>query len=240
MAAVVVLPWAPPTTIDRRSETSSARNSARGRPSNRPEVRGRDDDLETRRRLRLAADVDGDSVERLHEDRLAEIPARAPPLPTRARCSRTRRDPLRRCRRSRSAGPPAGGRSPSSRASRGRESHELVSDLLRSARPGERAHRVTHSPQPLGIVEQLVHERRGSRASSSWRTTTAPPPRSKWTRVLRLVICRRVRVRHEDRRCPGGGELPDRPARARDRQIGSGERLAEPLVPSVAARSRSA
>ena len=32
MPVVVVFPWAPATTIERRNETSSARNSARGLP----------------------------------------------------------------------------------------------------------------------------------------------------------------------------------------------------------------
>ena len=45
--------------------------------------------------------------------------------------------------------------------------------------------------------------------------------------VQRLVVGRRVRVRDEDRGCPGRGELPDRAARARDGQIGDRERVAE-------------
>ena len=193
-----------------------------------PEVGARDDDLETRRRLRLAADVDRDSVERLHEDRLPEVPAAHLRSP-RARDVRVRGEP--RSADADEVDPPALQRAVARRhprASRRRKSHELVRDLLRSVRPGERAHRVAHPPQPLGIVEQLVHES-GDACELLLAHDDCPSPALEVNRVLKLVVCRRVRVRNENRGCPGGGELPDRPARARDREVRSRQRVTEPL-----------
>ena len=46
-------------------------------------------------------------------------------------------------------------------------------------------------------------------------------------RVQRLVVGGRVGIRHEDRRRPGGGELPDRPSGPRDGDVGGREDVAE-------------
>ena len=62
-----------------------------------------------------------------------------------------------------------------------RRAAQLVGDLLRSIRPGQREHRLAHPPETFGIVEQLVDERRDPVQLFARRTTTAPPPRSKWT-----------------------------------------------------------
>ena len=60
-------------------------------------------------------------------------------------------------------------------------------------------------------------------------------------RVGRLVVGRRVRVRDEHRRQPVLGELEDRAARARDREVGGGQRAAERrhVVAQVVVRRRA-
>ena len=75
IAAVVVLPCAPPTTIAGCAATSSARNSARGVPSIRCRCAVETTTSQPGRRRGLAADVDLDPLERPHEDRVAQIPA---------------------------------------------------------------------------------------------------------------------------------------------------------------------
>ncbi len=99
----------------------------------------------------------------------------------------------------------------------------------RSRRPradGPAQHRRAHRREPRRVGEQRV-DHGGTRSSSVSGTTTAPPPRSKWRAFLRLVVGGRVRIRDEHGRHAGGRELPDRAARARDGEVGGGERGAE-------------
>ncbi len=193
-----------------------------------PPMRGRDDDLESGRRRRLAADVDGNPVERLHEDRLAEVPA-AHLRPPRARDVRVRREPC--ASDADEVDPPALQRPVAHddlHARRRGEPHELVGDLLRSIRPGQRAHRLAHPPETFGIVEQLVDKGRDA-VQLFLAHDDCPAALLEVDGVEELVVGRRMRVRDEDRRRPGSGQLPDRSTGSRDREIRRRERLAKPL-----------
>ena len=77
-------------------------------------------------------------------------------------------------------------------------------------------------------AEQLLHERRNTRELTLIDDDRATPAREV-LRIRRLVIGGGVRIGNEDGRRSGGRELPDRPARTRDREVGRRESGAEPV-----------
>ena len=207
---------------DRPPKRRRARRGARpaGGPR-RARMGGRDDDLESGRRRRLATDVDGDPVERLHEDRLAEVPA-AYLRPPRARDVRVRREP--RAPDTDEVDPPALER-PVAHDDRSR------SAARRAARARRRSSAAASGRASARIASLILRRRSGSSSSSSTRAGTRcelllahddrPAALLEVNGVEELVVGRRMRVRDEDRRRPGGGQLPDRATRSRDREVGA-------------------
>ena len=220
IAAVVVLPWAPPTTIDGCAATSSARNAARGVPSIRCSVSRRDDDLPAGGRRRLAAEIDVDALERAHEDRVTRRPSPAPRRRGRVRCSRRPRSPTRRCRRSR-----AGARRAA--ASAAGKLDQPLGDPVRRVDPGHRRASPPSSRPSRSRSASSSSTSPGTRSISAFGTTIAPPPALEVPGVERLVVGGRVRVRNEDRRCPRRSQLPDGSAGAGDGDVGCREHVAE-------------
>ena len=103
---------------------------------------------------------------------------------------------------------------------------QLLGDDLRSVRPGRVLIATRTSPE--AEPEPPAAPRPASRRSSSGlgheqRPSAALEP----ARVLRLMICGRVRIRDEQRGLAGCGDLPDDAAGARDDEVGSGERRPE-------------
>ena len=110
---------------------------------------------------------------------------------------------------------------PSKRAS----AHQLLRDDVGGVRARERRIASPICSQPRRVGEELVdlapQVELGLRDDDR---STAP---LEVARVLGLVVGGRVRVRDEQRRPAGGGDLPDRSARAGDDEIGGGESGAE-------------
>ena len=119
-------------------------------------------------------------------------------------------------------------RRPASSASGKRD--QLLGNLVGGIGPGERAHRGRHDLQPGRVGEQRGDERRHAPRSFLVGQDDRPAALLEPLRVERLVIRRGVRVRNEERGQAGGSELPDSPARSRDRQIGRAKRVTEPVV----------
>ena len=238
IAAVVVLPWAPVTTIDGCAATSSARKSARGVPAMRPRCA-----VETTtskpsggrgsppRSTSISSSVSMKIVSCASQPRTSAPSARAmfayadipePPIPT--KYSRrpssgswwltTRHLPPRARATSSSA---------ISSAASGRASASIASRIPAS-RAGSRSSSSTSVGHPVDL--RVGHHDR-------------PSPALEVAGVERLVVGGRVGVRDEDRRRARRSELPDRPAGARDREVGRGQRLAEVVGLRRAARSPS-
>ena len=208
IAAVVVLPCAPVTTIEGRAATSSARNAARGVPpmrsrwavetitSNPSGGRG-----SPPRSTSMPSSVSLKIVSCASHPRTSAPRARAtfayadmpePAIPTKY-----------------SRRPPSGSgvtRVP-------RERHELVRDDLRRVRSRESKHGVAHHGQTRGVGEQLGDERRDAIHLRVGHELRSPAP-LEVTCVERLVIGGRVRVGDEDRGRAGRRELPHGPAGA--------------------------
>ena len=190
IAAVVVLPCAPPTTIAGRSadELGEERRPAAS-PSTRRDVRRRDDDLPARRAARGSPPSSTSTpVERLQEERLAHVPPAHLRAPAPARCSRRRTGRSRRCRRSRAS--PAGERRVSGAARR----DQLLGDLVGRVGPRERA------ASPSRMARSRAPGRRAAPSTSAG--TGRQPPRPRRRR-------RRRRARSAARSASGG-----RPSRA--------------------------
>ena len=143
-------------------------------------------------------------------------PSRRPRRPRRARAGRRRSSRRRRSRSARAAYPRASAISSSAIPLGGVGPRELPHRLATSAPAAPRRRAASGRPPGRG------------RAPVSG-TTIAPPPRGEVARVLRLVVAGRERVGHEHGGRPGGGELPDRAARAREREARGGEDGAEVL-----------
>ena len=243
MAAVVVLPWAPPTTIDRSSGDELGEELG-ARPCPRP---GRMCAVETTTSkpgggAGLAADVDVDPVERLHEDRLADVPAAHLRAPARARCSRTRRAPRRRSRRSRSAGRRASGRA-SSACRAAERAIELLRDLRRR-RPASRQRAASPSrirASRAGSREQLVDERRDTRSSSSSAHDDRAAARAR-SAARSGSGGRRSRAGYGTRIAgvPAAASSHTVPPAREIGEVGGGERVAEVVGRRRGARSRRA
>ena len=203
IAAVVVFPCAPVTTIVVASADELGEELGPGRALH-ARIRRRDDRLVARRRDRRLVGrsrphrrASGREVRRL-----LAVPARRPRRPSRARRARTPRAPRRRCPRTRASDPQAASASTSSAitsAASGRASARIASPIAASrSRVGEQLLHL--APQ----VELLLGHDDGAAALLEE------------ARVLRLVVAGRVGIRDEQRGLAGGGDLPDRPARARD------------------------
>ncbi len=224
-AAVVVFPCAPPTTIERRSPTSSARNSARDRPVDSSRVRRRDDDLEPERwpgSPPMSTSMPSSASRKIVS---RDVPARDLCAP-RPREVRVRGEPGApdadevELAALRTEGVPC------SPAASG-QPNELVGDLVCRVEAGERLHRVAHA-FAAGRDRRATRRRAQAPARArSGRRRVRRRPRAKCRAFERLVVARRVRVRHEDRRSPRRRELPHRPTGARDREIRRRQRRAE-------------
>ena len=184
IAVVVVLPCAPATTIERRSDTSSASRSARGRPSTRPANAVETYDLPAGgRRRRLGRDRHVDVREQMGEvRRLVAVPAARPPRPTRARAARTRSCRRRRSRRSRAA-------------YRRAAASSMSSSAILSAASGLAAARIA---APISASRDGIGEQRPRRARERvGRLAVVDDRRAACAievlRVLRLVVAGRVR-----------------------------------------------
>ena len=211
IALVVVLPCAPATTIERRSETSSASRSARGRPVDAAGERGRhvrppSPSGGSGGSGEIATSIPARCARYGVSTRSQPADLRAPRVRERAR---TRSCPRRRCRRSRCAYRRAAASSTSSSA-------------ILSAASGRAAARIAAA---IAREPRRVGEQRSRRAPARGR---APPParrprrpRVRTTRAFfALVAAGRELAGNEHGRQPGGGELPDRAARARDGEVG--------------------
>ena len=165
IAAVVVFPCAPETTIASWSETSSARNSARLRPE-----RGRRRPSRRRlgaggRRRNLLGDRDGDPglPDVLQVRRLVPVPAgdlRAPGV------------------REQRVAAEAGAADPDEEEalpSSGRKGDQLLRDLVGRVGPSDPAHRRGHLRQPLGVAEQRARSAGDDAELGLRESTTAPP-----------------------------------------------------------------
>ena len=225
IAAVVVLPCAPATTID-GPEVDELRQQLAAPPPRDLRVRrdrARDDHLRAVRGRRRVGPIAtgiprprggrGTARDAVRAADLGPPLARdqgeplmpAPPIPT-----NQRRLP---------ASPQAGG-------------DQLLRDLVGRVRPRDPPHRGAPSPRAARVVEQRAHEVGHAASSLRARGPRRPPPEI--ARVLRLVVGRRERVRDEDRRACRRRRAPRRSRRAREREIGRAVRGAELVVTAAA------
>ena len=110
----------------------------------------------------------------------------------------------------------------SRRPSRTGKRDQLLCDLVGGVRPRHPQHRRAHRDQTPAIGEQLLDERRHAVELGLGHEHRAAAA-LEVPRVQRLMVGGRVRIGDEDRRRTGGGELPDRPAGARDREVRRGQ-----------------
>ena len=192
---------------------------------------GRDDRLPPRRRRRLAPQVDLDPLERAHEDRVAGRPTPAPRRRGRGRRSRRRTCRSRRSRRSRAAAPPE----------RALSAGQVRSPPRRSCPPHRRepsrASRCA-SPRAAPGRRAMLRRARARVSISAFGHDDRSSASLEVTGIERLVVGGRVRIRDEDRRSPGGGELPDRPSSARDGEVGRREDVCRSGRSAPSGRSR--
>ena len=219
IAVVVVFPCAPATTIDapQRDELG--------------------EELRARRARRPAGDT---RVETTASQPVAARPARARSRPRspleRARGTASRRGPSRRPRRptrargrrsAESPAPPI----PTNQSRLPVERLQARSAPRRSRRPrrgrASAQHRLAHRA-PAARGRRAARRRApGTRSSSASGTTTAPPPRSKWRAFS--VWWSAVACGYGTRIAgvPAAASSQTGPARARDHEVGRGERGAE-------------
>jgi hypothetical protein len=214
IAAVVVLPCAPVTTIDGARGDELGEEAARGVPSIRSRWAVETIASKPVRRAGLTAEIDLDPVERLAEDRLLRVPA-ATSAPQRAATFAYADIPSRRSRRSRAGGPRAARVVTSSRAA-------LASATSSSATPpprraGEREHRLAHRGERARVGEELVDERR-ARGRPRVRDDDRAAAALEVARVERLVVGGRVRVRTRIDGTPAAASSQTVPPRARRRR----------------------
>src|SRR5438552_387040 len=216
IALVVVLPCAPATTIESRSDTSSPSSAARVFP---------------RTRSTNAVDTNA-SQPSGGGGGSSEISTSIP-----ASCSRyavgVRSQPRTSAPQARASNAYALIPAPpmpaiqSLRPSSG-EGNELLGDLVRRIRPGKAGHRRRHLRKPLRIVEQGADEVRRLRKVAlrhDDRTTAL----LEVARVLRLVVAGREEPGNEHCRLGGRSELPDRAAGPGEREVAGTERSPELL-----------
>src|SRR3954452_22410902 len=212
IAAVVPFPCVPATTIERRSATSSASSAARGRPA----TAGYAEETTTSHPSGTTgsgaiSSGTSRSCSRYGVSTRSHPPTSAPQA--RASCAYAERPapPM----------PTNQIRLPSS----GREGNELLSNLVRRVRTGDGQHRRAHPAQPRLVVEQRAHE-----VGNVVEIELAHHDRSARAHevlgVLRLVVARREGVRDEHCGPAGGGDLPDRPARAGKDEVARRDRRA--------------
>src|SRR5712691_10046500 len=206
MALVVVLPCAPATTIESRSETSSASSSARGFPGTRPT------NAVEANASQPSGSCDGSS----------EISTSIP-----WSCSRygvcTRSQPRTSAPQARASSAYALIPAPpipaiqNLRPSRG-EGNELLGDLVRGVGPGKSRHRGGHLRKAVRIVEQRADQIRRApdlRLRHDHRT----PGLLEVARVLLLMVAGCEETGHEHRWLARGRELPDRAAGSGQREV---------------------
>ena len=218
---VVVLPCAPATTIERCSETSSARNSAaRARPGSTGQVGARDDRPPAVRRTTRLVARSSTGTPRSGGPGTASRrgPSRRPRRPRRAPAARSPTGRRRRSRRTRASGPQA--------AASG-----ISSSAISSAASGRAARA---SPRAISSSRGRVAEQRAGEVGHAPELRLGHDDRAagalEVARVLRLVVGGRERIRNEDRRLPAAASSQTRAARTRDHEIGGGERGAELVV----------
>ena len=169
--------------------TSSREELAAPQPGHR-RVRRRDDRLPARRaRPARARSRPRTSRERLEVRRARRGPSRRPRRPTRARAARTRESPAPPIPTNQSRRPFIGAQARSAR----RRSRRRRPAARRAASPRPSARR-------RGGSSSSERTSSGTSSRSSSRTMIAPPARTKCSRVRRLVVAGRERIRHEDRR----------------------------------------
>ena len=163
---VVVFPCAPATTIERRSETSSARKSARDRPGD-GRIRARDDDLPALRHDRLVGEHDLDAVEPAQVRRVDAVPAADLGSPGAGE---------ERVRREAGAADPDEPETPTLERTQARSAPPR-SRRPRAGAPSPASPRASRRAAPGSASSSSTSA--GTRSSSGSGTTTAPPPRSK-------------------------------------------------------------
>src|SRR5829696_3279254 len=194
---VVVLPCAPATTIERRSETSSARKAAREVPGTAAYA------LETTASHPSGTTGTGaistwmpSSRRRYGVSTRSQPPTSAPQARARKAYDERPAPPM----------PTNQSRLPSSKRD------QLLRDFLSRLGPGHRPHRRAHRVEPGLVGEQLVHEQRHA-IELGLRHHDRAAAALEVARVQGLVVGGRMGIRDEDRRRPRGGELPHRAAR---------------------------
>src|SRR5581483_5352797 len=222
IAAVVVFPCAPATTIDSRRETSSASSSARGRPAtdgyaletNTSHPAGTSGSGETRTSSPAARTAARYGVSFRSQpptsaphasasSPYADSPA--PPMPT----SQIRR--------------PASGLS-------ARKRDQLLGDLVRRVRLRGPQHRLPHRREPRVVREQLSDHPRDA-CDLGFSDDDRPARRLEVARVLRLVVGGHVRRRDEHGRLPRRRDLPDGAAGTTEDEVRRRERAREVVGP---------
>ena len=187
-------------------------------------VRRRHDHLRFRGRRRLTADVHIDAGERTRGRSCRARPTLRPPLPRRARSSRTRRARRRRYRRSRSAALRAEARltgRPSASATSSSATTSAASGLAR-------ARIASLICASRAVLPSSSSTSAGTRASSLWSTTTAPPPASK---------CRAFSVWWSAVACGYGTRIAGVPAAASSHTVPPAREIARSAAASAAPKS---
>ena len=156
-------------------------------------------------------------------------PSRRPPRPRPAPAARTPRARRRRSRRARSAGPQA-------------EASAISSSAISSAASGFAAapHRLAHRREPRAVGEQLAHDRghpRRSRLGHDDRAAGLPRSSARSSSGGRAVT---FGEGTSTAGLPGGRHLPDRPAGAREHEIGRRRAPRRSRPSTAAAGSRAA
>src|SRR3954470_13127473 len=213
---VVVLPCAPATTIDRRSETSSASKSARGRPSTRPAYA-----VDTYDSQPAGGEGgSGESVTAIAGSRCARygVSWRSQPATSAPHACASSAYALM-------PAPPIPAiqrRLPAS----GCELDELIGDPLCCVGLRGAAHRLAHRAQPRLVAEQLLDER-GNTSDIGVVDDGRAAGVDEVLRVRALMVGGRMRIRDEHRWLACCRHFPDRAARPGNDEVGGAERRTE-------------
>src|SRR5439155_3859072 len=216
MALVVVLPWAPATTIESRKDTSSASSSARLFPG-----------------TRSANAVDTNASQPsggcgASSEISTSIPASWSMYGVRVRSQPRTSAPQARASTAYALMPaPPMPAIQSLRPSRG-EGNELLGDLARGGWSTQPRHRGGHLRQPTRVVEQRADHRRRP-TDVGLRHDDRTSALLEVARVLGLMIAGGEQTGNEHGRLTRRGELPDRAAGTRQGEIARSERRPELL-----------